>query len=243
MDKQLTHGSLFAGIGGMDLGLERAGFKTLWQVEINDFCRQILEQHFPDAERFADIHHCGLSNLKRVDLISGGFSCQPHSVAGKQLGRADERWIWPEFKRIVRALRPDYVLLENVPGLLDSGFGEVLGDLAEIGYDAEWACIPASALGAPHSRERLIAIAYSAGIRRPGPWTLGNALYPAASSFGEATDVVDAFQRKALPFVCGRHDAFPHRLDQAALHALGNAVVPDVAEFFGRRILDVSREA
>src|SRR3989304_1651480 len=104
----------------------------------------------------------------KVDLICGGFTCQPFSVARKRKGTADKRWLWPEFHRIVRLLRPEYVLLENVPGILASwgGMGEILRDLAQSGYDAEWDCIPASDFGAPHLRYRVFIVAYNKCLGR-----------------------------------------------------------------------------
>jgi DNA (cytosine-5)-methyltransferase 1 len=156
--RQLTHGSLFAGIGGFDLGFERAGIKTVWQVEIDPFCRAVLERHFPDARRYQNIKR--VKRLQPVDIVGGGFPCQPVSLAGKRRGSADKRWLWPEFYRIVRLLRPNYVIVENVPGLLSSGMGVVLGDLASIGYDAEWQIISAADAGAPHLRERVWIVAY-----------------------------------------------------------------------------------
>ncbi len=156
-------GSLFSGIGGIDLGFERAGWTTVWQVEIDEWCRKVLAKHFPDAERFADVRECGQHNLSPVDCIAGGFPCQPVSLAGKRQGTADDRWLWPEFRRILGELRPRYALLENVPGLLsaDNGwlFGGILGDLATLGFDAEWHSIPAAAVGAPHIRDRVFVVA------------------------------------------------------------------------------------
>ena len=156
--RQLTHGSLFAGIGGFDLGFERAGIKTVWQVEIDPFCRKVLERHFPDARRYQNIKR--VKRLQPVDIIGGGFPCQPVSLAGKRKGSSDKRWLWPEFHRIVCLLRPKFVIVENVPGLLSSGMGVVLGDLASIRYDAEWQVISAADAGAPHIRERVWIVAY-----------------------------------------------------------------------------------
>lgn len=153
-------GSLFSGIGGLELGLERSGMEVRWQVEIDPFCLRVLEKHWPDVTRYEDVRDVGSHNLEPVDLICGGFPCQPVSVAGKGLAQSDERWMWPEFARIVRELRPGYVLVENVPGLLGRGMGDVLRDLATIGYDAEWESIPAAAVGAPHLRYRIFIVAY-----------------------------------------------------------------------------------
>jgi DNA (cytosine-5)-methyltransferase 1 len=155
-------GSLFAGIGGFDLGFERAGFKTSWQVEIDPYCTKVLAKNFPEAERFGDIRECGRHNLKPVDVICGGFPCQDISNAGKRAGIGGERsGLWSEMHRIIRELRPIYVLVENVAALLGRGMGVVLGDLAEIGYDAEWEVVSAADVGAPHLRERVWIVAYA----------------------------------------------------------------------------------
>jgi len=158
----MTIGSLFSGIGGLELGLERAGLgPTIWQVERDPYAQRILERHWPDARRFDDVRTVGAHNLAPVDLICGGFPCQDISVAGKGAGLDGERsGLWVEFARIVRELRPRFVVVENVPALLARGFGRVLGDLAACGYDAEWDCIPAAAVGAPHLRDRLFVVAY-----------------------------------------------------------------------------------
>ena len=162
-------GSLFAGIGGFELGLERAGFEIEWQVELDPYCRAVLEQHFPKARRFEDVCEVGAANLAPVDLICGGFPCQDLSAAGKGAGIDGARsGLWSEFARIVRELRPRYVLVENVPALLTgkgkrwdrAPIGRVLGDLAEVGYDAEWARLSAREFGAPHLRQRVWIVAY-----------------------------------------------------------------------------------
>jgi DNA (cytosine-5)-methyltransferase 1 len=161
---KLTFGSLFAGIGGMDLGLERAGMVCKWQVEINEYCRRVLAKHWPDVPRWDDVRTFPPESGEwAVDLVAGGFPCQPVSLAGKQLAQQDERWLWPEFARTLRVLRPRYALLENVPGLLVHGMGDVLGDLAALGFDAEWQVLPAAAVGAPHLRERVFVLAHAHG--------------------------------------------------------------------------------
>ena len=166
MGNPLMVGSLFSGIGGFDLGLEKAGFQIAWQVEIDEYATKVLTKHWPNVTRFRDVRDCGVHNLMPVDLIAGGFPCQPHSVAGRRRASADERDLWGEFYRIICELRPRWVLAENVPGLLSSEsgrfFGRVLKDLASCGYDAEWQSIPASAFGAPHIRERVFIVAYPA---------------------------------------------------------------------------------
>jgi DNA (cytosine-5)-methyltransferase 1 len=155
-------GSLFAGIGGFDLGFERAGFKTVWQVEKNAYCRRVLRRHFPDADRrVTDVRFAGARNLLPVDVICGGFPCQDISNAGLRAGIDGERsGLWREMHRIISELRPRFVIVENVAALLGRGMGRVLGDLSEIGYDAEWQVISAADVGAPHLRERIWIVAY-----------------------------------------------------------------------------------
>ncbi len=122
----MRFGELFAGIGGIGLGLERAGMEVRWHVEKDEYCRRVLAKHWPDVARYEDVKDVGAHNLEPVDLICGGFPCQPVSVAGKRKAQDDERWLWPEFSRILRELRPRYALMENVPGLLVRVFGDVL---------------------------------------------------------------------------------------------------------------------
>jgi DNA (cytosine-5)-methyltransferase 1 len=266
-------GSLFSGIGGIDLGLQRAGMEIVWQVENDDWCRKVLARHFPDAVRYGDVRDCRgevvgntpsqrspaecepsesagdeeagwreshtSGRLSSVDLICGGFPCQPVSHTGRRLGAEDERWLWPEFMRIIREVRPRWVLVENVPGLLsiDDGrlFGGVLRDLAEGGYDAEWDHIPAAALGAPHIRDRVFLIAYadSGGGHGRGVSALGSP--EGRGAFTEAPR--RGGQWATEPDVGRVAHGVPARVDR--LRGLGNAVVPQVAEYIGRLIMEV----
>jgi DNA (cytosine-5)-methyltransferase 1 len=163
-----TVGSLFTGIGGLDLGLERAGMTVRWQVERDPWCQRVLAKHWPDVPRYKNVENVGV-DLEPVDLICGGFPCQPVSQAGQQKGTDDDRWLWPEFQRIVGLLRPRYVLVENVPGLFTANgghaFGEVIGGLADSGYDCEWSVLSAADVGAPHRRKRVWIVAYSTSNR------------------------------------------------------------------------------
>jgi DNA (cytosine-5)-methyltransferase 1 len=169
-----TLGSVFSGIGGIDLGFERAGFETVWQVEINDYCRKVLAKNFPAAERYADIRECGVENLKPVDVVAGGFPCQDISNAGLRAGIGGGRsGLWKHMHRIIGELRPKIVLVENVAALLGRGMGVVLGDLAEIGYDAEWKVISAADMGAPHLRERVWIMAHDSGLGWGKGWQGG----------------------------------------------------------------------
>lgn len=170
-NKQLTVGSLFSGIGGLELGLERAGMQVTWQVELNEYASKILAKHWPNVHRERDIRECGGHNLAAVDLICGGFPCQDISNAGERAGITGERsGLWSEFARIIGELRPRYVVVENVAALLQRGMGRVLGELAALGYDAEWHCIQAADAGAPHLRDRVFILAYANSAEwRPQP--------------------------------------------------------------------------
>ena len=155
-----TFGSLFAGIGGIDLGLERAGFECRWQVEIDPFCRQVLAKHWPSVHRHDDVRTAGAACLEKVDVICGGFPCQDISHAGKREGIGGARsGLWKEYARIVGEIQPKAILIENVAALRGRGLNVVLTDLAALGYSAEWDCIPAAAVGAPHRRDRIFIIA------------------------------------------------------------------------------------
>jgi DNA (cytosine-5)-methyltransferase 1 len=320
----VTFGSLFAGIGGFDLGFERAGMTCKWQVEIDPFCRAVLAKHWPDVPRYEDVRDvhavrcCPLIGLQDamacgncllpVDVLCGGFPCQDISVAGRGEGLAGERsGLWFEYARLIRELRPRYVVVENVTALLGRGLGRVLGDLAASGYNAEWDCIPASAVGAPHQRDRVWIVAYAdrrgrrpigecielvaVGVRReddPGSSTqsgarvaspagvqlseqssswLDNSRYQSARALpGEeqVLAVAESDRRKqgrqdagedvrVFSGKCGdgcRHWAVepevgrvahgvPRRVDR--LRGLGNAVVPQITQWIGERLMEASQ--
>lgn len=160
-----TLGSLFAGIGGFDLGFQRAGFKIAWQVEINAWCQRVLAKNFPGVERHGDIKDCGAANLSEVDVIAGGFPCQDISNAatthpGGLTGLEGERsGLWREFFRVVCEIYPRWVVVENVGAVTIRGASRILADLAAAGFDADWTVIPASAMGAPHHRKRFFIVA------------------------------------------------------------------------------------
>jgi DNA (cytosine-5)-methyltransferase 1 len=167
-------GSLFSGPGLLDLGLAQAGHRHGWFVERDEHRRAILERRFPGVPVHDDVRTVGAHNLGRVDCIAGGFPCKGASSAGKRTGLAHpETALWAEFERVVRELRPGFVLVENVANLLSihdgAVWGAVLGDLAALGYDVAWDCVPAAAVGAPHGRDRVFAFARHAdGARLEG---------------------------------------------------------------------------
>ena len=157
---------LFSGIGGFSLGLERAGMKSVAFCEINEYARSILAKHWPGVRCYDDVRQLTGARLAadgvgRIDLMCGGFPCQDLSFAGKGAGLAGERsGLYREIIRLAGEIRPLFIVLENVSALLSRGLGDVLGDLAALGYDAEWHCLPASYVGAHHRRDRIWIIAY-----------------------------------------------------------------------------------
>jgi len=162
---------LFSGIGGFSLGLERAGFETVAFCEIDKKAQLVLKKHWPDVPIYDDVTKLNgeMFNGQTVDIICGGFPCQDISLAGKGAGLAGERsGLWFQFHRLIKEIRPRYAIIENVAALRSRGLDEVLRSLAEIGYDAEWHCIPASAVGAPHRRDRIWIVAYPNNNGRDG---------------------------------------------------------------------------
>jgi len=289
--------SLFTGVGGMDLGLERAGWECVAQVENDEWCTRILNKHWPDVPKWSNIYDVTAEDLPHCDAIVGGFPCQPVSLAGRRQAQNDERWLWPEFLRIIRTIRPSIVLVENVSGLFSAGFGDVVGGLAEAGYDTEWASVPAAAVGAPHLRWRVFIVAYPRGTRSRRVdgvvGDVGDEEWGASEARGEDVRSVDweAYSdgvsqggtNVAYPDELGRDGwtgeqrpggrrestdssqrsiesgmgrgfdgvsrwldgTWEHRIGRTAsgipdrtnrLRGLGNAVVPQVAEWVGRRI-------
>lgn len=184
-------GSLFSGVGGLELGLEMCGLgPVLWQCDSDPAARAVLEAHWPGVRRYSDVREVD-GTAEPVALVCGGFPCQPHSVAGKKQGTADARWLWPEFARVIGAVRPTVVFIENVPGLRTSGLRDVLADLAALGFDAEWDLFSAAEVGAPHRRNRLFLLAHAHGPGLEGGHEGEPHKQPAAVR-GGAPDLADA---------------------------------------------------
>lgn len=275
-------GSLFAGIGGLELGLERAGLGFVaWQVELDPWCREVLAKHWPDAQRHEDVRTVGAANLSPVDVICGGFPCQDVSAAGRGKGLEGERsGLWYEMLRIVRELGPRVVIVENVSALQRRGLDVVARGLRDAGYAVEATRIRAEDVGAPHRRERLFIVAYAGSKRLQGLIKGGTAArstqrgdFAVAYADSDGCEGItsarihdhgqprhDAFGRHGFPPRRGDEEAWRtwtehggpqpgvrrgadgvvSRLDGFArrnrLKALGNAVVPQVAEAIGRRV-------
>jgi DNA (cytosine-5)-methyltransferase 1 len=302
---KLTVGSLFAGIGGFDLAAERAGLEVKWQVEIDDYATRVLEKHWPHVRRYRDVRR--LRYPSYVDVICGGFPCQDISNAGDRAGITGARsGLWRQMARAIRVVRPKFALVENVAALLGRGLGTVLGDLAESRYDAEWDCVPASAVGANHERDRIWILAYPESDGMEGERVSGEGRERMADADGRGADVAhdqqqrqrarrarrsrpgrqrqpqqplsavaDAGQQerirgalwagrgewstRSLAETYERHrsevdgiwgaepavgrvvDGVPTRLVEDELRVLGNAIVPQVAEWIFRRIVEAEQ--
>lgn len=244
MSSKLTHGSLFSGIGGFELGAEMSGIKTLWNCEFEEHKRKILKKHFPDSIQYNDVR--SMYNPCYVDIMSGGFPCQDISIAnvsnkniwenGKVKGINGERsGLWKEYSRILGEVRPKYILFENSPMLVIRGFERVLCDLSKSGYDCQWQCLQATQFGFNHRRERVYGIAYTReiGCKNNSPIFL-----PIQKVLREKTP-----RQNALPmsfkrfnsqsnYECVRmDDGFSYELDKRRIEDMGNAVIPLIAHY------------
>lgn len=250
----LTFGSLFSGIGGIDLGLERAGMKPLWMCEKDLYARKVLKKHWPDVPIYEDV--CKIDGAVLMpNVLCGGFPCQDLSSVnwrGKGLD-GEKSGLWFEFYRIICLLRPKYVFVENVPTLLNRGLDRILGQMAKIGYDAEWQVLSAAQFGAPHLRKRLFLVAYPQGLGRrvfhsenigkrhrksdkPSNSSKVLGCDPTGPVFSNLQGSPTSDQWKTEPSVGRVVNGVSSQLDR--LRCLGNAVVPQVAEYVGTLIID-----
>lgn len=236
---------LFSGIGGFELGLERAGFEIAAMCEIHPWSRKVLRKHWPDVPIYKNVKKLSAVRLQKdgitPDVLSGGFPCQDISAAGKGAGITGPRSsLWKDYARLISEIRPKYAIVENVSALFIRGFSTVLGDLAENGYDAEWHCIPASALGAPHQRSRLWIIAYpSCMLRTSGELHTGSHTQSTRTPILKPKDFYANIRAQNWwsnkPNLGRVAYGVPQKLDRH--RGLGNAVVPQIPEIIGRAIL------
>ena len=242
----LTHLSLFSGIGGLDLAAEWAGMQTVGQCEWADYPTKILEKHWPDVPRWRDVRTLtkedfyARTGLRTVDVISGGFPCQPFSVAGKQKGKRDDRYLWPEMLRVIGELTPSWVIGENVPGILRIAAADIVQDLEREGYNVVVFDFEAAAVGAPHRRERVAFVANresgvveNAGRIRCGESGILPQLARRTESFGRSKTVANSdserlqgWNSKILPECSGERAtgqdcAFVPRAESAKLPRSG----------------------
>lgn len=237
---------LFSGIGGFSLGLERAGMRTVAFCEIDPHARKVLNKHWPDVPVFTDVSTLSKDDLnEQIHIITGGFPCQDISLAGKGAGLEGARsGLWFQFHRLIKEIQPRYAIIENVSALRSRGLDVVLRGLSEIGYDAEWHCIPAAAVGAAHRRDRVWIVAYPSGAR-------SKAGIPAAGYGEEGDSEISNYISDRLNGWAGRDiwatepsvgrvaDGVPNRSHR--LKQLGNAVVPQIPELIGRAIMEYER--
>ena len=254
----ITHGSLFSGIGGFELASEWCGIDNVFQVEKDDFCNQVLEKNFPKANRYRDIKEFnGIEYEGKIDILSGGFPCQPFSHAGRKRGKDDDRYLWDEMYRIIREVKPEWIIAENVFGLISMQGGlvlqKILTDMEDEGFEVQTFVIPACSKNAPHRRDRTWIIANSKGNRSrrkqerkrlsrnecdKSRWQrmgdkFKNGVDPVAPASWKEEWIEVASE------LCGRNDGVSNRLDRNRNKSLGNAIVPQIAYEFFSSIVDV----
>jgi DNA (cytosine-5)-methyltransferase 1 len=242
----------FSGIGGFSLGLERAGFKTIAFCEINPYAQKVLRKHWPEVPIYDDIEGLTAERLARdgitgIECITGGFPCQDISLLGKQEGiEGDRSGLWAQLCRLIGELQPRVAILENVTALLSGGngnwFGRVLGDLAEIGYDCQWECIPASSVGAWHSRERIWIIAYPRCKGLEGSSEAGDDQSEGPQpryEFASRCSRVQGAEWETDTGVLRVANGIPNRIHR--ITGLGNAIVPQIAQLIGEEIIEYER--
>ena len=250
---------LFSGIGGFSLGLERAGMETVAFCENDKFCQKVLAKHWPDVPIHSNIEELdGREYRGTVDLVCGGFPCQPFSVAGQQRGAEDDRALWPEMLRVIREVEPAWVIGENVSGIIHMELDNVLSDLEGAGYSCQSFVIPACGVDAKHKRDRVWILAHTIGKRRRGWHTKRkNAKDAGQSSSFKGNDTGRMEDRRSQPRMGGMVDGVSRWMDEPEgiprvmgkvpdrvhrLKALGNAVVPQVVEVLGKMIMDTVKK-
>tara|TARA_B100000902_G_scaffold398816_1_gene467026 strand:- start:4399 stop:5142 length:744 start_codon:yes stop_codon:yes gene_type:complete len=237
----ITIGSFFSGIGGYELGLENSipNSSTIWQIEKDKYCQSILRKHWPKAKLYDDVTKINGKNLEPPTIICGGFPCQSISISGKQEGLSNEKksGLWWEMYRVISELRrkPRVIVLENVANIIRLGGLEVLGSLAQIGYDSEWTVIRASDFGANHRRARWFCISYLADSHSERTQISSEREYPSQQMFGSDGQKWNFWQKgTAESPLCSVDDGISQRV--ARLKALGNAIVPQCSQWIGEQI-------
>jgi DNA (cytosine-5)-methyltransferase 1 len=241
----MTHGSIFSGRGGFDIGAEFAGVKTLWTAETDEFLHHKLRRLIPDATHYRDVKV--VHRPEPVDILSAGFPCQDISVSNQKDRKGifgPRSGLWREVARIAGEIKPSFILLENSPNLLREGFEYVLRDLSAIGYDAEWDCWRAANFGYPHNRRRLYVIAYAHSLgwkhlllMPPGAFTLSQSWAPTEAYVRVTGGRADGFRDTGA---IQRGDVVPNYARE--IHAFGNAAMPVITEHLFRCILHAAQQ-
>ena len=243
----MQHLDLFSGIGGFALGLQRTGkVKTIGFCDFDKKTHPVLQKNFPGVSIYDDVRTLKGEQIGTVDIVTGGFPCQDLSLAGKGAGLAGERsGLWFEMHRIIKETKPKYVIAENVSALRSRGLDQVLRSLAEIGYDAEWHCIPASAVGAPHRRDRIWIVAHPNDRGSP-VWR--NRQLPSAEEIttigdhirGRKKEFITGQWRQGEPRPYGVANGVPNRVDR--IKQLGNALVPQIVTLIGNALVEAEQK-
>lgn len=232
----MTHASLFSGIGGFDLAAEWAGWTNAFNCEIDPFCQKVLKYHFPHAEQYADIRTTDFTLWRgRIDVLTGGFPCQPFSLAGKRKGTADDRYLWPAMLGVIRAVRPRWVVGENVLGIVNWSegmvFEQVCADLEAEGYAVQSFVIPVAGVGGYHLRPRVWFVAHADSIRLSATPVHDRATSKEQVSTEHTMPALEAVIADDFRSESNKHgvvDGIPEGLDECSLKAYGNAIVPQV---------------
>ena len=241
---QIRHAELFAGIGGFSLAAKWMKWENVFQVEIDQWCRNKLKMNFKDTDIYGDIKDFKGSKYKgKIDVLSGGFPCQPFSVSGNRKGKSDDRYLWPEMLRVCKEVRPRFIVAENVPGIISMELDKVLTDLENENYTC-WPpfVIPACATGADHRRERVWIIAHANGNGRKTflQGNKGNSFEKTRTSdkcYSYITTAKQFEKRFAQSILLNNKDGLPKTMDiMNALKAMGNAIVPQIAFTFFKQI-------
>lgn len=237
VEKRLTYGSLFTGIGGLDLGFDRSGMQCCWQIECEPYCNRVLARHWPNVRRWLDVRTWPQPGTEWVDVICGGPPCQPISHAGKRQGANDPRWLWGDAIRCIGELRPQWAVFENPAAILGINggreFERILRAVDAVGYDAEWDVLPAAAFGAGHERQRMFLICYPNATGRKNSERIVLREKPESGTWWLSE-----------PGVCRVVDGVSSTVDAGGgnieVAVLANAVVPQISEWIGRRIIEAA---
>ena len=246
----MTHGSLFSGIGGFDLGALRAGIETKWNCEIEEHKRKVLSRHFPEAKQYCDITI--LNQPDYVDIISGGFPCQDISICNSKKNKNEygikgpRSGLWKEFWRILRQVRPKYVFIENSPMLAVRGLEYVLCDLAKIGYNAEWQTLSAQEFGFPHLRQRMFIMAYALQIGCENTHEYFRILQELLrKKIPRQVDIsmpAKRYDGRTIDELVRIDDGFSKKLDKNRIEDCGNAVIPTIAQYLFEALIEFDKK-
>lgn len=229
----MTHIGLFEGGGFFSLVIEWMNWHTVAYSENNYYCNKLLKKRFPNAKCLGDITTVNFKEYAHtIDIITGGFPCQPFSTSGEGKGEEDERWLYEEMLRAVRAIKPRWIVGENVRGITSPKFSKtfeyICASLEAEGYKVQPIIIPASAIGADHERYRVWFIAHAPSIRLSGQGQLLGRMQPEKIKDREANRFINFIQRNSMPYVCGEHNGRTRKLDEHRLHILGNMIMPQI---------------